>query len=256
MFDAITEKPRPRRWQTAVIIGSAAAHAAALAMVVVGAMWHVEKLDLHNPADITFRVPPPPGESAPPPAAEKLAVKTATPKVVKVKPDVIVQPLIVADPDPVPTGGGGGDQTGGGGGGSGTDPEAKGTCLVEPCIDGSDGDPPKRDPVVVVEKKPPVVPPHVAKGLRVSGNDQIYPPELVRVEMLHQGKDMVQATVQLCVSAQGQVDSLRFLKRTGFKGYDDTLAREMREWQYKPYRVDGVPSPMCTVAVVIYRMRK
>lgn len=283
MFDAITEKPKPRRWQTAVIIGSALAHAAVITGVVVGAMWQVEKLDLASGVDITFRVPPPPGESSPPPAAAKLAVQTEHPKVVKVKPQVPVQPTIVKDPEPET--GGGGDTTGTGKGtGTGTDPLATGTCegpdcstgcigdhcgKVEPeCSDGQDNDRDgkidKLDPACIAgevleskdPKATPIVPPNVAKGLRLSGNEQIYPPEMTRVEMLHQGKDVVQATVQVCVGARGSVDNVRLLKATGFRDYDEVLTREIREWKYKPYLVDGKASPMCTVSVIIYRMRK
>jgi TonB family protein len=282
MFDAITEKPRPRRWQTAVIIGSAAIHAAVIAGVVVGAMWQVEKLDLASNVDITLRVPPLPGESSPPPAAAKLAVQKEATKPVKVKPDVPVQPTVVKDPEPQVATGGGGDPTatGTGGNGTGTDPFATGTgnCVGDDCVgegdvkpecaDGEDNDGDKlvdgadpackageeresQDPAV----KPPILPPGVAKGLRLSGNEQIYPPEMVRVEMLHQGKTTVQATVQLCVSARGSVDHVRLLKATGFRAYDEVLTREIREWRYRPYLVDGVPSPMCTVTVIIYRMK-
>lgn len=284
MFDAITEKPRPRRWQTAVIIGSAVLHAAVFAGVVVGAMWQVEKLDLTSNADITFKVPPPAGDSPAPPSGQRLAVQKDEQKPIKVKPQVPVQPTVVTDPEPETSTGGGGDPTGtgtGDGDGDGTDPTATGTCLtgtcsggggdeIPECADGTDNDGDgktdaddpacaagekyeRRDPAA---KKPPIVPPNVAKGLRLSGNEQIYPPEMVRVEMLHQGKDVAQATVQVCVSARGQVDTVRLLKPTGFRAYDDVLVREIREWRYKPYLVDGVASPMCTVAVIIYRMRK
>lgn len=281
MFDAITEKPRPRRWQTAVIIGSAVVHAAAIAAVVVGAMWQVEKLELTSNVDVTLRVPPPPGDSSPPPAAAELKVQNEQTKVVKRKPDVPVQPTVVTDPEPQVATGGGGD-TKGTGTGTGTDPNATGTgtCLTPPCLDGGDGDEKpecsdgedndsdgkidaddpackagntseSKDPVVA----PPVVPPNVAKGLRISGNENIYPPETTRVEMMHQDKKMVQATVQVCVSSRGSVDNIRMLKRTGFQAYDEVLAREIREWKYKPYLVDGRPSPMCTVTVIIYRMK-
>jgi hypothetical protein len=284
MFDAITEKPRPRRWQTAVIIGSAAVHAAVLAGVVLGAMWQVDKLDLASNVDITMRVPPPPGESSPPPAAQKLAVKNDQVKPVKVKPPVPVQPEIVKDPEPQVATGGGGDPTATGTGtgtGTGTDPTATGTgdcplggCVGEDeskpeCEDGLDNDDDKlvdaldpackagettegKDPAVA----PPIVPPGVAKGLRLSGTEQIFPPEMVRVAMLHQGKDTVQATVQVCVSAGGTVDAVKLLKRTGFPDYDAVLTREIREWRYKPYYIGKRASPMCTVAVIIYRMRR
>ncbi|HUQ07402.1 MAG TPA: energy transducer TonB [Kofleriaceae bacterium] len=282
MFDAIIEKPKHRRWQTAVIIGSAVIHAAAIAGVVVGAMWQVDKLELTSNVDVTMRVPPPPGESSPPPA-QKLAVQSEKTEPVKVKPPVPVQPTVVKDPVPVvPTGGGDPTATGTGTGtGTGTDPTATGSgdcplggCVGEDeskpeCEDGLDNDDDKlvddKDPACkageLTEGKdpvaaPPIVPPGIAKGLRLSGTEQIFPPEMVRVDMLHQGKDMVQATIQVCVSAGGTVDSVRLLKRTGFPAYDEVLTREIREWKYKPYVIGGKKSPMCTVAVIIYRMKK
>jgi TonB family protein len=201
---------------------------------------------------------------------------------VKVKPQVPVQPTIVKDPPP-DTGGGGATTGTGTTGGTGTDPLATGTCEGPDCVadcvtdcghdepecsDGTDNDGDgkidKNDPAclageVLESKDPkatPILPPSVAKGLRLSGNEQIYPPEITRVEMLHQGKDAVQATVQVCVSAGGTVDNVRLLKATGFRDYDEVLTREIREWKYKPYLVDGKKSPMCTVSIIIYRMKK
>ncbi len=286
MFDAVIDKPRPRRWQSAVIIGSAAAHAVVFAAVVVGAMWKIDKLDPGGHTDVTFRVPPPPGDPAPPPAGRKLAVQRErdVTRPVKVKPPVPVQPTIVTDPTPSPTAGGDADQgerdgDGDGPDGDGDDPTATGTCTTPPCVPGAGASKPEcadgvdndgdglvdaADPACKAGRsregddpvaQPPIVPPNVARGLRLSGNDQILPPELVRVEMLHQGKTSVQGTVQLCVSPAGAVTQVRVLRSTGFRAYDDVLAREMRAWRYRPYLVGGVASPMCTVAIVIYRMR-
>lgn len=262
MFDDLIAKPRPKRWKSAVIVGSALVHAGALTAVVVAAMWHVEKLDVASEMDITYRVPVPQGASAPPPAA-RLPSPTK-PKIFKTKIDVPTQPQVTKEPDPVTTGpstttdpNGGKDGPGGDGTDPDADPASTGTCLQPPCIDGSDGDPPVPDPEpVVIKKPPPIVPPNVAKGLRVGGNDQIHPPELVRVDMMHQGKDAISATLQLCVGTDGSVESIRVLKPTGFKSYDDKIVGEVRNWQYKPYRVDGVASPMCTVTMFVYRMRK
>lgn len=263
MFEGLIEKPRRRRWQTPVIVGSAVLHAAALAAVAVAAMWKIDKLDLVSATDITFRVPAPPGDSAPPPAARLSVPRAATTKVTKVKPQVPVQPTVVKDPEPVTAGPAGAADPDGsttGPGGDGTDPDgdplATGRCLTPPCLPGGTGEqepppPDKKEPA-----KPTIVPPSVARGLRISGNEQIHPPESVRVEMLHQGKESVQATVQVCVGPRGTVDQLRMMKSTGFQAYDDTLLREMRAWRYRPYLVDGQPATMCSVAVVIYRMRK
>lgn len=264
MFDDLIEKPRPKRWKTAVIVGSALVHAGAIAAVALAAMWKIEKLELASAIDITYRVPAPPGASAPPPGSRLAVPRAAVVKVHKVKPPVPVQPAVVKDPEPVTSGAPAATDPGDGDGpgGDGNDPDADlrstGTCTTGPCLDGSDGEPPddtdKDDDDV--PKKPPIVPPHVAKGLRVGGNDQIHPPETVRIDMMHQGKNMVSATVQLCVGVGGTVDLIRVMKSTGFKDYDATIVREVRDWRYQPYLVDKRPSPMCTVTMFVYRMRK
>lgn len=264
MFDDLVAKPKPRRWQTAVIVGSAAAHAAVIAGIAVSAMWQVKKLDVGESVDITFNVPPPQGQTSPPPAAKLDVLEPEPPKEPpKVKPDVIVQPEDAPkDPPKVTTGTSGNTNTGTtkGPGGDGTDPDAdpenKQTCPTPgACIDDSKGKPPKDDKdEVVVAKKPENVPPSVAKGLRYAGNDQIHPPEMVRVDMMHQGKQRLMPTVQLCVDERGTVEKLRLLKSSGFPAYDDKILGEMRNWKYKPYLVNGVPSPMCTVTVFQYSM--
>jgi TonB family protein len=261
MFDDF-EKPRPRRWQTAVIVVSAVVHAAAIGGVAVAAMWKIEKLDVSDNRDITFRVPAPQGASAPPPAA-RLAVQKAQVTPPKIKPPVPVQPTIVKDPVTLTTGtttNATGTTTGPGGNGNDpdADPQNPGTCLNPPCVPGGDGDP-EPEPVVKKDPEPeqtPIVPPNVGKGLRISGNEQIHPPEMVRVDMLHQGKSQLSATFQVCVGRDGHVDALRTLKSSGFADYDAKLLSEMRQWRYRPYLVNGKPSPMCTVSVFQYRMTR
>jgi hypothetical protein len=266
MFDEMIAKPKARRWQTAVIVGSALAHAAVFGAVAIAAMWKIDKLELGETVDITYRVAAPQGSSAPPPAAT-LEVLTPEPTVVKKPPPpVIVQPTVVNDPEPVTTTGTAGTDTGaktGGPGGDGDDPDAdpdrKGRCTTPgACIEGHDGDPPvveqKRDKVIADD--PPILPPAVAKGLRYAGNDQIHPPERVRVDMMHQGKDRLLTTVQLCVDVHGNVSTLRVRGSSGFPSYDDKILREMRDWKYRPYLVNKMPSPMCTVTMFDYRMRR
>jgi TonB family protein len=263
MFDDLVVKPKPRRWRTAVIVGSAIAHAGVIAGIAVAAMWHIEKLDVADGQDITFRVPIPQGASAPPPSSRLAVQKATVEKVVKVKPPVVVQPQIVKDPPPVTSGASTatdpGNTTGPGGDGNDpdADPNSTSRCLTPPCIDGSDGDPePEEKKQVIEEKKPPIVAPNVAKGLRISGNEQIYPPEMTKVDMLHQGKANISATIQLCVGTDGRVDTLRVLKSSGYGDYDAKLLGEMRDWRYRAYLVNGKPSPMCTVSVFVYRMTK
>lgn len=265
MFDDLIAKPRPRRWQTALIVGSALAHAAVFAGVAIAAMWNIEKLEVANHVDITFRVPVPEGSSAPPPASKLPTIKQdPVTKIVKTKPPVVVQPTIVKDPEVVTGTATTATDTGahtGGPGGDGDDPDADpsstGTCTTPgACLDGHDGEPPVVEVRKPVVEEPPIVPPSVAKGLRYAGNDQIHPPEMVRVDMMHQGKERLRTTVQLCVDQRGDVTTLRLLQSSGFPAYDDKIQREMRGWKYKPYLVNKRPSPMCTVTLFDYRMRR
>ena len=270
MFDRVIEKPRGSRWKTAVIIGSAVAHAIAAAALVVGALWKIEKLPLAVATRIELAPRPPTGESAPAGGAKLQTIKVA--KVVRPAKRVVTEPVqpqvkTVTDAPPAT----GTDTGGGGGGGTGTDPDGKGTCLVEPCAGVETETPPEEPPPQaectdkacrcakdpsLAECRPPVVAPDVAKGLRVAGNEKIYPPESVKVDMLHQGKETVQGVFQICVGADGGVDSVRTMRSTGFRAYDDELTGEMRRWRYRAYRVGGVASPMCTVQVVVYRMSR
>lgn len=263
MFDGLIEKPKPRRWRTAVIVGSAVAHAGVIAGVAIAAMWHVEKLDVGSTVDITYRVPQPQGSSSPPPAAKLDVMKVSVAKP-KIKPPPIHQPMIVKDPVPVTTGTSTTTDAAktGGGGGTGTDPDADptstGNCTTPGACTGLDLDTP-----TVVEKKededlepPPIVEPKLARGLRISGNEQIHPPEMVRVDMMHQGKSQLTATVQLCVDTDGRVDQIRMLRSSGFQDYDAKLLGEIRNWRYRPYRVNGKVSGMCTVSIFMYRMTK
>lgn len=262
MFDDLIEKPKPKRWKTAVIVGSAVAHAGVIAGIAIAAMWHVEKLDVSMGPDITYRVPPPQGSSAPPPAG-KLDVMKAKVEKPKIKPPPIHQPLEVKKDTPLVTTGA---TTGtdaakpGGGGGDGTDPNAPpgstGKCTTPGACDGIDTDEPPVIEEKVIVKPPPILEPKLARGLRISGNEQIHPPEMVRVDMLHQGKSQLMATIQLCVDTDGRVDQIRMLRSSGFKDYDAKLVGEIRSWRYRPYRVNGVVSGMCTVTVFNYRMTK
>ena len=105
-------------------------------------------------------------------------------------------------------------------------------------------------------KPPPILPPDVAKGLLLTSTDTIHPPDAVRVDMVHAGKDNVEARLKLCVDEGGHVSSVKLLKGTGFEAYDRHLMSAMNAWRYRPYKVNNIATPMCTVQQVVYRMRK
>jgi hypothetical protein len=41
----------------------------------------------------------------------------------------------------------------------------------------------------------------------------------------------------------------------GSTAYDRKLEREIYGWNYRPFRVDGEPAPVCTVFTFVYSQR-
>lgn len=262
MFDRVAARPRSPRWRTAAIIGTTAGHAAVLSALVVTAFWKIDRLPVADHTDVrvaaTMQLPPPGG----PPPGERLRTMRVP---AKVKPPVPVQPEKLAPLVPVPTGpatpstGPSGEGPGGGGDNPGGDPDStltgSGTCAVPPCgpPERPQPQPPATDATV---KPPPIVPPSVAKGLRLSGDDQLAPSDPVRLAIARDGKDQVRGTFKVCVGADGAVDAVHVLASTGYPAYDGELVQRMCAWAYRPYRVNGAPAPMCTVSMVVFRLTR
>lgn len=261
MFDRIAAHTKSPRWKTALIIGTAAGHAAVLAALVVVAFWKIDPLPVTDHAAVKLGPSIPKDEAGGPPPGARLKVQRAA-VAPKVKPPVPVQPVKVDPPDPTkvatigPAGGDG--PPGGDGTNPGGDPTSEltgtGTCATPPC---GEPEPPKaKDPPKVVTERVEIVPPTVAAGLRLSGNDALYPSDPVRLAMVRDGRDQVRGTVKLCVTRGGRVDSVDVIQSTGYDAYDAELARAMRAWTFRPYLVNGAAAPMCTVKVVLFRLKR
>lgn len=266
MFDQVVVRPRRRALKSVLVVGSAMVHAAVIATVAVAAMWQVDKVSLGPDRDsISIAGPRPPAGAAQLPSGNKLPDPVKPPKI-RVK-DVVQPPTVTPDPTPAPSGGGDPAAAGGGTDGPPGPPGAP------PCTDPAgcvidDGPPTPPDPPVTTRKDdppppPPIVPPTVARGLRVSGDEQIFPARTTQLAMVHDGKTTVRATFQLCVDEHGSIASVRKLAGTGYDDYDDALAAAMRGWRYRPYmmvRADRpdeppVPTRMCTVQMFVYRIK-
>lgn len=263
MFDRIAARTTSPRWKTAVILGTAAGHAAVLAALVVVAFWKIDPLPVTDRSAVKLGPTIPKDEAGGPPPGARLKVQRAA-VAPKVKPPVPVQPVKVEPPDPTkivavaPGGETGGGPTGGGGDNPGGDPDSeltgKGTCTTPPC---GEPEPPKaKDPPTDTTTRVDVVPPTVAAGLRLSGNDALYPSDPVRLAIVRDGKDQVRGTLKLCVSRGGRVDEVQVIQSTGYDAYDAELIRAMRAWTFRPYLVNGEPAPMCTVKVVLFRLKR
>lgn len=235
-----------------LVVTSVGFHIAVVSAFLVAGFWKLERLDGERKTfDLAVASPQPPAPSGSPAAATAEPFKKKQRRIIK----EVVQPK-TPDPEtkalvtslPGATGDGG---TGTGpGSGSGTNPTGTGTCTEEPC---GEETPPK-----VEEKKkedPVVVPPAVIKGLRISGETQLHPPNNVKVAMQRDGKTKAIGTFRVCVGADGQISGTSVLKSSGYEGYDRVIDDALRTWRYRPYEVGGRRVPVCGVVTFIYTMQ-
>ena len=251
MFHQIVAARQTRRpWKAAFLSLSVVVHVVGVAVLLVAAMWQIDKLSPPK-TQVTVvmapRIPGPP-PPAPRPINNQVVAKRRIPKVLTqpaakreheeaIVPDGPVSGPDQGDPDGIP----GGD----------------GDCFT--CVSGSTQDipelariePPKpparREPATVLQK--------LLEGQRIAGNEQIHPPETVRHQMMRDGRDRLHGIIKMCLDETGQVSSLNVIRSTGYSEYDSELTTQMRLWRYEPYRAGGKPVPVCTSVDFIYIMR-
>lgn len=270
MFDQVLVRPKPSRRKTLLIVATAAGHAAVISALVLVAFWKIEPLPLQErqvSVAVRLEAEPPGG----PPPGQKIDVIKKAEKPIKVVPKDPVQPTIAKDPEPPKTDPGGAASTVPGGGGDNPDGDPRstltgtGTCFEEPC--GPEVAQPKKDPPKVTVDpcvadpnapgcRPAMVTPTVAAGLRIAGNEKIYPPDTVKLAMQRDGTSAVNATVKICIDKGGAIDEVRLMKKTGYADYDRELEQQIRRWKYRPYQVNGVETTMCTAIQINYRMSR
>lgn len=272
MLDQFTKahrKSQRRRLGPAALL-SIVAHAAALIALVGVAAWRVEKLKPVDPPILLAS-----GFGALPVASEEPQEEVRKPrKPPKRKVEVPVQPdeQETEEEDPAEGDDTGGDDVGPGGGGGGTcmpgqecqmtpvtppDPVC-GNGVVETgerCDDGGTAAGDGCSATCQTEQERVVVP-SLIEGHRISGDPQIAPPESVRLQMMRAGEKRTVGTVKMCLTREGAVRSLKMLRPTGHRDYDELLLSRMRSWRYRPYELSsGVRVPVCTVVTFIYQLR-
>ncbi|HEY1812631.1 MAG TPA: energy transducer TonB [Kofleriaceae bacterium] len=217
-------------------------------LFVAGA-WQLDRLDAgKHHVEILMPLPPPPAASgSPTPKAQPFTYKHIVHEVVQRDERIVETPAndLVASTS---TGTGTGE-----GSGSGDDPIGTGAC-TENCGPGSDA-----PPVVHNDVKPKLqttmVPPTVLRGMRISGETQVQASDVVKVQIMRDGKAAVTAMFKVCVDAGGGVSSLARLRGTGYAAYDDQLEAAIHAWRYRPYSANGVAIPVCGVVTFIYDMK-
>jgi len=97
------------------------------------------------------------------------------------------------------------------------------------------------------------LPPRLLEGNRVAGTKSVVPDDATKVAIAMAGRDKIIGSFKLCIGVDGVVKHVTLLRTTEFAAYDEKILREMRAWQYSPYRVNGNAVPVCTAVTFIYR---
>ncbi|HLU64838.1 MAG TPA: energy transducer TonB [Kofleriaceae bacterium] len=249
MFDNYVGAKLAKRskWVSILIGLSIILHAGAGGALVIRSFWVIEKLDPPD-TELALAAPPPP---PPPPPAGSSKPKTEVKKSVK-KVKETVQPDQNKKPEPEESAEDSSDEGVEGGVEGGVAGGVVGGVLggVEGGVLGGVGEAP---PPKVEEPK--IVPQQAIEASRISGEKNIQPPNDVATQISRSGKDAV-GVVKMCLSAGGSVSKLQVLKSTGYPSYDNRIKSKMREWKYKPFRVNGKAVPVCTSVTFIYRPAK
>jgi len=104
--------------------------------------------------------------------------------------------------------------------------------------------------------KPAIVPPSMLGALRISGETQIHPPDLVKTQLLRDGRDRALGVVKVCIDTAGHVASVSIASSTKYPAYDEVLLRGVRTWRYRPHTVNGTPAPACGMVTFVYAIRR
>jgi hypothetical protein len=247
--------PARRSGRRTLVVVSVGIHVAIVFGLFVSGIWEIEKVEAGRmPVDLAYVAEHQDNgsEGAAAPKAEKFKQKakkeqkklvTETVQPVEIKKEEKLEPLVTTTGDGDGSGSGSGSGSGrgtgtgsgsGDGSGSGSGSDDCATCGV-------------------IER---FVPPTVLKGLRISGETQVQPPALTKIEIRNSGKSKLLAVFRVCVGTRGEVSTLTLVKSSGFEAYDSTLTAAMRDWKYKPYLLDGKkPVPVCGMVTFIYAMQ-
>lgn len=100
-----------------------------------------------------------------------------------------------------------------------------------------------------------ILPPTVFAGLRISGDTQIQAPDMVKTQMLRDGKDRAIGTIKVCIAVDGGISSVSMASSTKYPEYDARLIAAARGWRYRAYTVNGRPMPACSAVTFVYTIK-
>jgi periplasmic protein TonB len=223
--------------------------ASLIASSVVFALFHIDELPAPQVA-VTFfaaAAPPPP----PPPPARKKAQPNPKPVV---QPTVaqLKQPLVqprAKAPEPEPDR----EDPGVEGGVEGGVPGG----VVGGVLGGDkDKGPPPPPPPPEPPPKPKVVPPTVLEAQKISGGIPPLPPTVKEAAFVTLGNQPGQLTAifKVCVGPSGAIAEATLVKSSGAPALDEFIKQSLQTWRYRPYMVNGKPTPICGTKVFNVRL--
>lgn len=236
-------------WTAELVLAAIVLHVFAGAALIIKGWWTIHEIDrpTRASAGLSSAPPPPP----PPPGGSHKKIERREPKVKKVKEVTQIderkeKPKVedVSDDSDEPDGVEGGVEGGVVGGVvGGVIGGVEGGVLGGSML----GDAPPPPP----PDEPKIVPQVALEASRISGEQQIRPPNDVAIQINRESK-RVTATVKMCLSKGGSVSNLNMLKSSGYPAYDAKIKSKMRGWKYSPFKVNGKPAPVCTSVTFIY----
>ena len=97
-----------------------------------------------------------------------------------------------------------------------------------------------------------VVAPTVLEALRISGEKNIVPDYATKMAIARSNTRKLMGVYKLCLAASGSIQSVSMIKSMGFAAYDTKIQTTMRTWKYRPFMLDGMATPVCTVVQFAY----
>jgi protein TonB len=96
------------------------------------------------------------------------------------------------------------------------------------------------------------VPPAELEGLRVAGVRTPPLPGNIKQIARRDGVKRILLAAEVCVGTDGHVTSARLVKASEYDEANESVLSAIRDWRFRPYLVEGVPSPICSGVVLPY----
>jgi serine/threonine-protein kinase len=103
---------------------------------------------------------------------------------------------------------------------------------------------------------PQVIAPTALDANRISGEKSIIPDDATQGAISRAGTDKVISSYKLCIAADGAISAVTLLKSTGYPAYDDKIQATIRRgWRFRPFLINGKPTPVCTAIRFLYSQK-